>query len=529
MSGAEPTILFLMRNLYYLRNFERPIRALAERGYRIAILADVSKGLPAEIDEQARRLGGDHPGRIAFGPLRRRRDFRRFLADEIHSGRDILRYYTPSFRGAGKLRQRAMAKASPLARLAFARESYWDEARNRRAEQRLARWDEALPVDRSIAARISGIAPQLLIVTPLVDLRSTQIDWVRAARSLGIPTVLAVASWDNLTSKSRIQVMTDRVLVWNEIQKREVVELHGAPADAVAITGAQLYDDWFERSPSQNREAFCRALGFDPARPIVLYAGSSQAIAGDEPAFVHRWIAAIRASDDETLRAANILVRPHPMNQGGYASLDVNELGPTAVHPLTGGLPVTERDRAVYFDSLHHCGLLVGLNTSALVEASILGKRCFTIRDGANAGGQEDTIHYHYLTAGRILHESADLGDHLKSIAAALADGADGRGATAAFVREFIRPHGLDVPATPIFADAVESAIALGAGKVASPRRSLALRIGLDIAAMTLFATVGALRLARKLARGPRQGATKRALPVLPESPTTFGAERRAD
>ena len=45
-------------------------------------------------------------------------------------------------------------------------------------------------------------------------------------------------------------------------------------------------------------------------------------------------------------------------------------------------------DPALY-DSLYHAAAVVGLNTSAMIEAGILGKSVFTIQTQEFAGGQE--------------------------------------------------------------------------------------------------------------------------------------------
>ncbi len=458
MKGAPKTLLFLVRNLLYLRNFEAPIRALLDRGHRLAVLHDPAKNLPEEITRQVEALKDAYPDALSFGLAHGRSDFRRRIADELHTARDILRYRTPDFQNATSLRRRASAKATPLARAVYDRDKYADPERNRRADQRLAALDARLPPDDAITTRIREIAPAVLVVSPLVDFRSDQIEWVRAARALGIPAVLAVASWDNLTNKSRIQAPIDRVLVWNETQRREGIELHGVAPEIIRVTGAQLYDDWFERKPSQSRQSFCDAHGFDPDKPIILYVGSSVAISADEPAFVAHWLAAIRSSADAALAGANVLIRPHPMNYAGYSGLDLAGLGPATVAPEHGGLPVTESRRAGYFDALYHASLLVGLNTSALIEASILGKPCFTVALATHRGGQKETLHYHYLTAAKVLHEAPDIETHCADLAAALHDPSATSADAAAFVSDFIRPYGLDVAATPLFVEAIEDA-----------------------------------------------------------------------
>lgn len=478
MTASGATILLLLRNLYYLRNFEAAIRGLAERGHRITILADPAKSLPAEIVAQKAGLETDFDGLVSFGDAHGRGDFRQRVADDIHTARDILRYYAPAFRDAGHLRRRAIGKATPLARMVYRRERYRDPERNRRADEWLERLDRSLPIDSAIAASLDAIAPDLLVVSPLVDLRTNQIDWVRAARARGTRTVLAVASWDNLTSKARIQTEVDRVIVWNETQKREAIDLHGVDESAVAVTGAQLYDGWFGRQPESDRATFCSALGLDPARPIVLYVGSSTSIARDEPAFIRRWLEALRSCSIAGVADANVLIRPHPMNLAGYEFIGAERWPPAIVSPLHGGLPVTRAARSTYFDTLYHADLIVGLNTSALVEASILGKGSFTIGDPGHTAGQQQTLHYHYLTAAKLLHEASDFEAHFSQLGEALRDGAD-RSAATAFVSEFIRPHGREIAATPLFVEAIEAELGKPAVATEAPAGS-AMRIAID-------------------------------------------------
>ena len=108
-------------------------------------------------------------------------------------------------------------------------------------------------------------------------------------------------------------------------------------------------------------------------------------------------------------------------------------------------------DQGLY-DSLHHCGAVVGLNTSAMIEAGILDKPVLRIVTEEFAGGQEQTLHFDYLRAanGGLLARGAELRRaRASSCAAALAARRrDGR--YARFVERFVRPRGIDMPVTPI-------------------------------------------------------------------------------
>ena len=116
-------------------------------------------------------------------------------------------------------------------------------------------------------------------------------------------------------------------------------------------------------------------------------------------------------------------------------------------------------DQGLY-DSLHHLAAVVGLNTSAMIEAGILEKPVLTLVMDEFAGGQEETLHFHYLRAsnGGLLHEARELrGAYRRSSARRCAsEGADDR--IRAFVERFVRPRGLDAPVTPIMVEEIEQA-----------------------------------------------------------------------
>ena len=109
--------------------------------------------------------------------------------------------------------------------------------------------------------------PDLVVATPLVVLKTAQLDLIRAALELGIRNVFAAASWDHLSSKGLLSFTPQRVLVWNDVQKNEAIDLHHLHADRIVMTGAQVFDEWFDKKPSTSREAFCARLGLRPTAP----------------------------------------------------------------------------------------------------------------------------------------------------------------------------------------------------------------------------------------------------------------------
>ena len=103
------------------------------------------------------------------------------------------------------------------------------------------------------------------------------------------------------------------------------------------------------------------------------------------------------------------------MHQAPFDEFDVSGYKNVTVHPRTGGMPVVEGAKADFYDALFHATAVVGINTSALIEAAILGKRSFTVADPRYQKTQEGTFHFHYLTDGEILEKAPDFRDALQA------------------------------------------------------------------------------------------------------------------
>ena len=221
----------------------------------------------------------------------------------------------------------------------------------------LRRLEAAVPVPRAFKALIEAHRPDVVLVSPLVGMGSTESEFVRAAEELRVPTVLPVSSWDNLTNKGVLRDVPTTTIVWNEAQVEEAVRLHGLPREQVAVVGAHTFDHWFGRSPSSTRNEFARERGLDPERPLLLYLGSSYFISGNEAAFVHAWLRRVRAHPG--LAEAAVILRPHPQNGVGWDKLE-DEPGRTVVWPRTPTAPTDEKKRADYFDTLFYANASSG-------------------------------------------------------------------------------------------------------------------------------------------------------------------------
>src|SRR5262249_10836781 len=154
-------------------------------------------------------------------------------------------------------------------------------------------------------------------------------------------------------------------------------------------------------TPSSDRSAFCHRFRFEPDAPLITYLCSSRQIANDEVGIVRRWLRAVRSHNDSLMRSVSVIVRPHPKHAKQWNGVDLHEFGAVEIWPRNGELPVTEKQRNDFFDTLYHSAAIVGLNTSAQIEAAIVGRPILALIDPEAPSSREgtlETLHFRYLS-----------------------------------------------------------------------------------------------------------------------------------
>ena len=447
-------ILFLARHFTYFRNFESVIRELAARGHRVHLAAEREESFGGR--EMIDRLLAQYPG-LSAGWTPERGDRWALLATKVRLSIDYLRYLDPAYDTTPKLRARARERV-PRGMLWLLAIPGIDTAPVRRALGGLLRaCERAVPRSAQIDAFLREHDPDVVLLTPLVGVvASPQLDHLASAKAMGYPTALCVWSWDHLSSKAIVRDVPDALFVWNETQRHEAVHLHHVPAERVVVTGAQCFDQWFDRQPSVDRQAFCRKVGLPDDRPFLLYVCSALFKGSpSEALFVLQCIRELRGSGVAPISDMPVLVRPHPSRLDEWNGIDLTTERDIA---LWGRNPIDDEARSDYYDSLHHSAAVIGLNTSAFIEGAIAGRPVFTVLLPEHHENQEGTIHFHYLltVGGGLLHASRSLPEHFAQLNDAMVRGGEPDERSRRFVEVFVRPHGLKVAATPIFADTVE-------------------------------------------------------------------------
>lgn len=149
--------------------------------------------------------------------------------------------------------------------------------------------------------------PALLFSTDIFHL--DEIPFLEAAKRFRVPIVASILSWDNFTSYGRLPVLPEKVLVWNEVMKREAVELHRCASSNVMVVGNPNFD-LYKKLHFPPRGVFVKRLGGDPQKKVITYAAIPSAWCDTEPEIIQMIVAAMRAGEFDV--PVQLVIRPHP-------------------------------------------------------------------------------------------------------------------------------------------------------------------------------------------------------------------------
>lgn len=469
MTGPGRRALFVLHEPGYFRMYGPTIVEIGRRGWEVLLAFDKPHKRGADQTASAKasavRLVPSGAGATvrAIGALPGSASR---AATTLRIALDYMRYLEPSFAHANFLRRRT-EKRLPHA-LGFLKRVTGVPRWFMTGALSLGRLVERLlPVDRVMLNFVRELHPDVIVISPVVLIGKSgarQTELTKAGQALGIPVVVGAASWDHLTSKGLVRVVPDALMVWNSVQASEAEQLHRIPTSRIVVTGAQSLDHWFEPAAADVVRRFRRSLGIDEDRRVVLFVGSSRGMApGDsEEQFVRRWLKALRASTHADVRRAFVIVRPHPSNTDQWQDVDLGDPA-AAVHPRGySGMPLSDAEVDAFRHSLLASSVVVGINTTAMIEAAILRRPVFTVRDPAFAHSQQETLHFAYLQSGCVT-TAPTLPEHVAQLEAVFAGSASALDGSDRFVERFVRPLGIAAPATGHLCDAIERIAAVHA------------------------------------------------------------------
>jgi hypothetical protein len=286
------------------------------------------------------------------------------------------------------------------------------------------------PVPSGVLNDIKKVSPDLVYVSPGNMRYSTEIGYVKAASKLGITTVIAVLSWDNLTNKGLFHWLPDTFLAWNRHHKKELMALHGVKDEQIKIVGAQLFDKWanIDKAPQP-----VRGLLDFTKNPYILYLGSSSNIAKDETEVLEKIMFQIK----EHYNTCHIIFKPHPAYYKYYQKLNIEGV---MLLPEEFGLSETKQDISNFNHLVMSSKCVIGINTSGFLDSVIIGKRTFAYLSSEHDETQRLSAHYQLMTEYQVIDQVESYSDIMQN----LKNNNEFDKQRQRFIDDFVRPNGLE-------------------------------------------------------------------------------------
>lgn len=462
-------VLFVGRSYAQLPYYESVLRALLAAGHEVHYWYDRAWSRNWGDDTALKAFHAAHPEfHVAEAP--RRRGWLRKLAMGLREWRAYGWYLTTMRRQSGFYARRweesLPVSLKRLLALPGGHGMLRAISANPLTCSLLSGLINALPPDRHIKRTVKQLAPDVVAVSPGNLRYSEEGEYLRAAKSLGIPTVVPVYSWDNLTTKGIFNEQPDWLLAWNETQHREAVAYHGFSPERVVITGAPFFDKWFDQAnASDTAQPVPDSPPVQP--PYILYFGSSANIAKDETGAIKAWLQDLRTQPG--LSDLGVLIRPHPANTQPFEVAKTElEADPRVRVAMPGRFPDNPQALAELQATCRQALAAMAINTSAMIDAVALDTPVVSIRWPEFSATQDAALHFQTLAQSGALTICENNQSALQTLIDLQAGNDLTQPGRQAFIRHYLRP--LQVLAGTAVALALE-AIAAGQPPEAALRK----------------------------------------------------------
>lgn len=217
--------------------------------------------------------------------------------------------------------------------------------------------------------------PSLVFSTALMD-DAFDIPVLREAKRRGIRTVAVGRNWDNFVTYGVTLLLPDWLLAQNQFLVETAVQFQAMPEKKIRIIGFPHFDWYGKKELLQTREEFCRELGIDSAKKIILYGAM-----GD---FLFKHEGEIANTFDELMESGKIrepaimVFRKHPAFASPLERMQaMRHVVPDTARAerwSTGDPAADFEDLKHFINSLYHSDIVVTAASTVGMEAAIFDK-----------------------------------------------------------------------------------------------------------------------------------------------------------
>ena len=242
-------------------------------------------------------------------------------------------------------------------------------------------FDLHIATEKKMCDMFDDAKPDVVFSTALLN---TDIDVpvLREAKKRGIHTVAMTRSWDNLSTYGFMRVLPDIFLAQNEFLKDIASSLHGVPVTHIDVLGEPYYDNFFDTTFFESREAFCERMGIDPQKRIILYAAIGDFLFPHEGELADVFNSLVETS--EIPERCHFIFRAHPAFQSPFERMKnlahvIPDRGATYSGESFELWDMNQKHVAHFINSIRHADVVVTAGSTVILDAVAEGKPVVTV------------------------------------------------------------------------------------------------------------------------------------------------------
>ena len=293
-----------------------------------------------------------------------------------------------------------------------------------------------IPTSKNIDNFLKNLSPDIIIVSPANMRFSEQTDYLKSAKKLSIKTVVPVLSWDNLSTKGLFHIKPDLLIAWNKTHELDALKIHNIPKEKILISGSPFFDKWLNTELKEDAKDFKSQLGIDEDEDYILYLGSSSNIAKDETWIIQEISQKLKTCQSP-INKLKIVARPHPANFKNYKKVEGKDI---IIWPKEFSLPESLSSQKTFYNSVLHSICCIGLNTSGMIDATIMDKACIAYITEEYNATQTNAQHFNYLLKSNIFPLAKNTPEVIQEIGNLIKNNDKYKDARKRFIKEFVRP-----------------------------------------------------------------------------------------
>lgn len=250
--------------------------------------------------------------------------------------------------------------------------------------------------------------PDIVWQTHLIALEEFPLAF--AAKKKKIPLLGMIHSWDNITAKSGIRsvvsnrpgrmipIRYDHMIVWNYIQKEELIRYYQYRESDISVVGVPQFDFYVQHTFS-SREEFCKRNGLNPAKKSILFACGSPFLLPKQEEVLEMLVSAMKNGKFQNVQ---LILRAHPAtpmefinrlvrnNPHAFAQFPSPAYGASR---FQNGWQSGEEDGTELAETLRHCDVLINVASTLSLDAAMLDKPTICV----GFDGKENNPYYFSL------------------------------------------------------------------------------------------------------------------------------------